>query len=284
MKTHWKALTGTILLVTSITGCASTSDTGSLADRTSVVTYDRVEWGALNPARGDKSPRAGKLWGDRTKDEASGFLVRFDEGFSSPPHIHNITYRGVVIEGLVHNDDPDAEQMWLGRGSFWTQPAGDVHITSADGAFNMAYIEIDEGPYLVQPTEDAFHDDEVSINVDESNLVWLDATSMTWIDADRSGAAHTSAQVATLWGNPQDGQPYGTMMKLPPDFDGVIRSTGNLFRAVVIQGELERSATLLTPGSYFGSDAPVSHHVQADGQGEVLVYVRTDAPYRIIRD
>ena len=59
------------------------------------------------------------------------------DGFSSPPHIHNVTYRAMVIKGLVHNDDPEAENMWMPPGSFWTQPAGEAHITSAKGEENI---------------------------------------------------------------------------------------------------------------------------------------------------
>lgn len=69
-----------------------------------------------------------------------GISVRFNPGFSSPPHIHNITYRGIVIEGLLHNDDPTAESMWLPAGSFWTQPAGEDHITAANAQSNMIYL------------------------------------------------------------------------------------------------------------------------------------------------
>lgn len=284
MKRHTTLVTGSALYLLTLAGCATTSSPYAQTDSASVVAYDDIEWGALNPARGDKSPRAGTLWGDRTKDEASGFLVQFVDGFSSPPHIHNITYRGVVIQGLVHNDDPEAENMWLPSGSFWTQPAGDVHITSATGAFNLAYIEIDEGPYLVQPTDDAFHDEEISINVDESNLVWLDASSMTWIDADRPGNTQHGAQIAMLWGDPQNGEPYGSMIKLPAGFDGEIRTNADLFRAIVIQGEVETTDASLGAGSYFGSDSPMAHGVHAVGKDETLVYVRTNAPYRIVQD
>lgn len=93
----------------------------------------KLNGGYLNPARGDKGPGAADLRGDRTKDTASGTLLQFPEGFSSPPHIHNITYRGVVISGELHNDDPKAENMWLPAGSFWRQPAGEAHITAANG-------------------------------------------------------------------------------------------------------------------------------------------------------
>ncbi len=99
---------------------------------------------------------AADLWGDRTKDTATGMLVKFQKGFSSPPHIHNVTCRGVVIEGLMHNDDPAAEKMWMSSGSFWTQPAGESYITAAEGKNSLIYLEIDSGPYLVLSAEKAF--------------------------------------------------------------------------------------------------------------------------------
>jgi hypothetical protein len=98
--------------------------------------------------------------------------VLFERGFSSPPHIHNVSYRGIVIELRVHKDDPDAAKMWMPAGSYWTQPAGggvESHITAADGASNLAYIEIEDGPYLVRPADEAFDNGERPINVHASN-------------------------------------------------------------------------------------------------------------------
>ena len=113
-----------------------------------VITPNQITWGLLNPARGDQSPKAFDLYGDRTKDTATGMLVRFEKGFTSPPHIHNITYRGVVIEGLMHNADPKASIQWLPKGSFWVQPAGGNHVTAAGDENNLIYLEIDHGPIL----------------------------------------------------------------------------------------------------------------------------------------
>ena len=129
-----------------------------------------VDWSPLNPARGDKSPQAANLWGDRTEDGATGFLVKFVDGFSSPPHIHNVTYRGVVIAGEVHNDDPDAANMWMPNGSFWTQPAGEVHITAVGPTGGTAFLEIQSGPYLVRPSIEAFDNGERPINMEARNL------------------------------------------------------------------------------------------------------------------
>ena len=253
-----------------------------------VVLMSEVEWSPLNPARGDQSPRAGTLWGDRTGSGASGFLVEFVDGFSSPPHIHNITYRGVVINGLIHNDDPNAENMWLPAGSFWTQPAGDVHITSADDSNNLAYIEIDEGPYLVLPTEEAFDNGEKPINVYKSNIVWLDASNITWIDRSEMSADANETKVAFLWGNPQSGELNGTLVKLPTGFTGKIRNNGSTFRAVVIQGRSqyqvsgETEEKTLEPGSYFGSEGETVHQVSCEAEEECIIYVRTEGKYDVI--
>ena len=48
-----------------------------------------------------------------------------------------------------------AKEMWMPAGSFWTQPRGESHITAASGDSNVAYIEIEDGPYLVRPVDDA---------------------------------------------------------------------------------------------------------------------------------
>ncbi len=245
-----------------------------------VVLMSEVKWGPLNPARGDQSPKAGNLWGDRTRSEPSGFLVEFVDGFSSPPHIHNITYRGVVISGTIHNDDPNAEKMWLPTGSFWTQPAGGVHITSAEGRNNLAYIEIEEGPYLVLPTEKAFSSDDKPINVDVSNIVWIDLPGMP--------ASTNGPKVAFLWGNPQDDRLYGSLVKLPAGFTGKIRSQGSTFRAVVIQSQpqyqvpSETDVKTLVPGSYFSSKGESVHQVSSKAKEESIIYVRTDGKFDVI--
>ncbi len=160
---------------------ALTATTALAASDVDIVSPSGIEFVPLNPARGDAAPQAGVLWGDIRKDVPTGAIIRFKPEFSSPPHIHNITYRAVVIEGSVHNDDPDAANMWMGPGSFWTQPAGLNHITSAgeDGA--TIFLEILEGPYLVKPEKDAFRNGEQPINIADGNLVWLGQDDMQWI-------------------------------------------------------------------------------------------------------
>ena len=106
----------------------------SFTAQAETVSRTSVEFQPLNPARGDASPKAGVLWGDIRENQSTGSIIEFVDGFSSPPHIHNVTYRGVVISGFVHNDDPNASEQWMGPGSFWIQPAGAPHITAASGA------------------------------------------------------------------------------------------------------------------------------------------------------
>ena len=253
-----------------------------------VVLTSEVEWGPLNPARGDQSPKAGTLWGDRTGSGPSGFLVQFVDGFSSPPHIHNVTYRGVVISGLIHNDDPGAREMWLPTGSFWTQPAGEVHITAADGSNNLAYIEIEEGPYLVLPTEEAFDNGERPVNVDASNLVWLDASNSIWLDQTGMPTSANGPKIAFLWGNPQGERLNGTLVKLSAGFTGEIRSHGSTFRAVVIQGQPsyhlsgETDVNNLEPGSYFGSEEETVHEVSCEAAEECIIYVRVEGKFDVV--
>ncbi len=274
----------TIILVSIVTaGCSSlgtVSDNSvpnpTTASTNEVVLVSEVKWEPLNPARGDKSPQAGTLWGDRKGAVPTGFLAKFVDGFSSPPHIHNASYRAVVISGLIHNDDPDGADMWMPAGSFWTQPKGEVHITAAKGTTNMALVEIDKGPYLVLPPEEAFDSGERPINVDASNIVWVDPPGMS--------ASANGPKLAYLWGNLQKDQPNGTFIKLPAGFTGMIHSHGSIFRAVVIKGELQylgANAMSLAPGSYFSSKGQSVHHVASTTGKESIVYIHTDGMYKL---
>jgi mannose-6-phosphate isomerase-like protein (cupin superfamily) len=244
-----------------------------------VVAYEEVDWGFLNPLRGELSPGAADLWGDRGKDRATGMLVRFDKGFASPPHIHNISYRGVVITGLMHNDDPAAAKTWMPTGSFWTQPAGADHITAANGEENLIYLEIDSGPYRVKPSAEQFDNGERAINLHADNLVWLGKSESHRIDAE-------GVETSFLWGGNGRDRTDGTLLKLPAGFDGTIAIKARDFRAVVIEGNLGyRSSETSQPrtlaaGSYFGSTGNFQHTVSTLGAG-ALLYVRSDGRYRV---
>lgn len=251
-----------------------------------VVTPDQVNYQPLNPARGDASPQAGTLWGDIREDVPSGVLLRFAEGFSSPPHIHNITYRAVVISGEIHNDDPEAENMWMGPGTFWTQPAGEIHITSArPGLGGTAFLEILEGPYLVQPGEMAFDTGEQPLNLVNSNLVWMSSEELTWI-ATR-GNFQYGPEAALLWGDLTPGRLSGSFVKLPQGYSGRLSTQDGDLRAIVIQGDLTHSiqghsnAIELGPGGFLESQEGIGHSLSCNAGEDCLVYVRTTGRFLV---
>ncbi len=249
-----------------------------------VVLSSDIKWEQLNPLRGDKSPKAGTLWGDRTGPGPAGFLLKPVDGFRSPPHIHNVAYRGVVISGLLHNDDPNATDMWMPAGSFWTQPAGEVHITAAKGSNSIAYIEVEDG-FGVLPAAKAFDDGERPVNVDRSNIVWLDASNVAWIAPSAASADGDGPQIAFLWGKPRDRQLNGTLIKLPAGYSGMIRSQGGSLRAVVIQGRAKHrdaAAKALDPGSYFGSKGKSEHRVSCEAGVDCILYARSEGMYDIM--
>ncbi len=276
-----------ILLSCAASSCAH--EVTQTAGDTELLTETQIRFQPLNPARGDKSPQAGVLWGDITKDVPSGALIRFVDGFSSPPHIHNITYRGVVISGRVHNDDPDAENLWMSPGSFWTQPAGEVHITSAaPGSSATAFLEILEGPYLVQPAAEAFDNGERPINIAKDNIVWLDAADISWASQSRRrDTSPSSIQMAFLWGDVQSGQRNGSFLKLAPKTRVELRGSDAWLRAVVIQGETEvqrhgdARTSNLSASSYFAANGGLPHEVACESESSCLIYVSTRGKYMV---
>ena len=279
------------ILVLTVWGSALAGSSGPDSDpavepASEIVLVSEVEWGPLNPARGDAGPRAGDLWGDRTAPGPSGFLVEFADGFSSPPHIHNVTYRAVTIRGLVHNDDPEAEEMWMPAGSFWTQPAGAVHVTSAKGLPTLAYVEIDNGPYLVRPVEEAFDQGERPLNVDASNVVWLDASDLTWLDRPKAVSSSETPEVALLWRGPEGDPLVGSFLRLPVGFSGTVRGQGATLRVVLIRGQVRHQSSgraggpeVLEPGSTFSSAGGTAHRVSCEAEVVCLLYVRAEGGF-----
>lgn len=254
-----------------------------------VVLISEVKWDHLNPARGDLAPKAATLWGDRKGIESTGFLLKPTDGFQSPPHIHNVSYRAVVTNGLIHNDDPNAEKMWLPSGSFWTQPKGEIHITAAKGTNSLAYVEIEEGPYLVLPSEEKFDSGERPVNIDKSNMVWLDASDINWINQKGISKTVNQPKIAFLWGNTEDDQLNGSFVKLPVGFKGKIHSHGASLRAVIIKGNIHHQIpgkvglNNLEPGSFFSSEGKAVHNISNESGGESIIYVRSVGKFEVVR-
>lgn len=261
------------------TNSTHTEETSSAIENPTnkVLLSSEIVWEKLNPARGDKSPQAGTIWGDRKgATVATGFLAKFVDGFSSPPHIHNVTYRAVVIKGLVHNDDPSAANMWMKPGSFWTQPAGESHITSAKGEENIALVEIDKAPYLVKPTDEAFDNGERPVNIDASNIVWLNGKQSNWIESN------SKAEISFLLSKTANNELQSIFIKLPKNYDGEIETSGTVLHSVVIKGELSytmpksHEEKTLDIGSYFGSTDKAIHTIKNKSEQETILYIRTN--------
>ena len=146
----------------------------------------------------------------------------------------------------------------------------------------MAYIEIESGPYLVKPTEEAFDNGERPVNVDQSNIVWLEATTMELITSNEKAA--NSAKVAFLWGQPQE--LYGTLVRLPAGFKGAIHSDGPSFRAVVVKGHAqyhvnEGDSKALEVGSSFSSQGTSTYNISNQNEEESMIYIRAKGTYKI---
>ena len=145
----------------------------------------------------------------------------------------------------------------MSSGSFWTQPVGEIYITAAKGEYNLAYIEIDNGPYLVHSTDDAFDNAERPVNIDKSNIVWI-----------RRSIASSSDEIALayLWGTPDNSQSYGVLVKIPAGLAMDIHSNSMIFHAVVVEGQISYQPDKVAkhnmiPGSYFRNrkDLSIGH-------------------------
>jgi hypothetical protein len=239
--------------------------------------YKDIEFIPLNPARGDKAPQAGAIYGNIREKVATGYIGKFKDGFSSPPHIHNITYRAIVINGELHNADENAPEMWMPVGSFWTQPLGQPHITAAQGENAMAYIEIDSGPYLVWSVDRTFESTEIPINIHASNAIYLNAKESRLIDEN------SDAEISFLWAKPNGEDGY--LLKLPQGFKWKIHSKGSVFYGIIIKGNVaytmpnSEDVHHLDRGSHFKSTAEAIHEISTNE--ETLVYIRSNGEFEV---
>lgn len=238
----------------------SCAHSGVSDQKLNILPVSKVKWEKLNPARGDKSPQAGTLWGDRKGKKETGFLAKFVDGFSSPPHIHNVSYRAIVIEGLIHNDDPGAQSMWMPKGSYWTQPAGEAHITSAKGKTNIALVEIDNGPYLVKPTNQKFDNGQRPYNIHASNIIWKDKGGYEYVE---------------LWQN-NDGIVIGSLLK----FKGRVDLRTSKAKLVVIFGEVEINSQNLAVGSLVSAEdiAEIDVTCKVD---DCILYLKSENDFKV---
>ena len=129
------------------------------------------------------------------------------------------------------------------------------------------------GLYDVLPVENASNN--------EAKATWIHASNVVWVDPAGMPTLANGPKVAVLWGNLQDDQPSGSLVKLPAGFTGMIRSHGSTFHAVVIEGRQtyrepgKNDVTDLAPASYFRSKGESVHQVSCEEEGDCILYVRS---------
>lgn len=162
-------------------------------------------------------------------------------------------------------------------GSFWTQPAGENHITAANGETNLIYLEIDSGPYLVKPSSEKFDHGERPINLHSNNIVWMEHKDLHFIEAKGVKAYFVWRKPPTL---------SGSMVSLPAGFKGSIETEASEFKSVIIAGianyhNKEQKAVTLEPGSYIESFGPSIHYFENKSHEEIIIYIRTSGEYSV---
>ncbi|MEP5832299.1 MAG: DUF4437 domain-containing protein, partial [Maribacter dokdonensis] len=167
----------------------------------------------------------------------------------------------------------------LPAGSYWQQPAGEAHITAADGEENLAFLDIQEGPYLVKPTSEAFDNGERPVNVDKTNLVWLNANDIQWV------SEKSNVETAFLWGSHEKNQLRAALLKLPAGFSGSIKNLSPNFRAVVISGGITHqfskkgTKNQLDAPSYFGAEENATSIISTTK--ETVIYIRSNGDFEV---
>jgi len=139
----------------------------------------------------------------------------------------------------------------------------------------------------VQPSNEAFDNGELPINMAASNITWLNANDVTWVNKTATAQQADNVQVAYLWGQPRAGEKNGTFLKLPSGFDGTLKSGTAVLRAVVIRGDIQHQHAgnpdplKLRTGSYFGSKSQAQHELTCKSGNACIIYVRTEGHYNV---
>lgn len=113
----------------------------------------------------------------------------------------------------------------------------------------------------------------------------MDSTRLK-IPADQN--PETGPKITSLRGNPEQGEISGTLLKIPADFTGEIRSDSTEFRAVVIEGSPQlqlagatASIELIT-GSYFGTAKGATHQLASEKPS--ILYIRSSGRFELTQN
>ena len=151
--------------------------------------------------------------------------------------------------------------MWMPKSSYWTQPAGEAHITSAKGKNNIALVEIDSGPYLVIPTTDKFDNGERPYNIHASNILWNKNEGHQW---------------ASSWQD-KNGNVTGTLLK----FVHSLNLESENSRVVVINGGISTLGQVLNPGSLISVRQKSQLKLNCKLK-DCIVYLKSNSPFKVL--
>ncbi len=153
--------------------------------------------------------------------------------------------------------------MWMPATSYWTQPAGEAHITSAKGKINIALVEIDRAPYLVKPVKQKFDNGERPYNIHASNILWREEDTIA---------------SAPLWKN-SNGEISGRLIR----FSNRIKIDETSAKIVVISGSLKSASHAnmpLTPGSFI-EIKKTGIELFCREQQDCIFYFKSKEPFRL---
>lgn len=221
----------TLLSLLFIFSCAHRS---KKVEDVKIISSTDLKWREFNYLKKDKSLLAANLWGDFKGDKSAGFLIRYPEGFISTSHTHDVSYRGIVIDGQIHSGDPKASKLWMPNSSYWTWPAGRRHMMAASALRNMVFIETDQGPFSVKLAKESFNTKEYPYNIHTSNILWKKKRGFELVDT---------------WKD-KKGRISGSLLK----FKDVVSLDIENSRLVIIKGEVFVKGQYLKPGSLIYSD------------------------------
>jgi quercetin dioxygenase-like cupin family protein len=110
-----------------------------------------VQWAPFNPEQPEGIQLA--ILQGNPSEGAFAALVKFPAGHASPVHSHPANFTGLTVSGTVQNGRSADDNVTMGAGTVWTQPANEVHYTGCtedadcivvahmDGAMGMAPAE-----------------------------------------------------------------------------------------------------------------------------------------------
>lgn len=202
-------------------------------------------------------------WGDPSKE--GGWFIKLAQG-AATQQTYAVDARGVVVTGTLEpstKPSPNVRIAALSTGSTWFQPANTPRTLTCASGECVVFVETTGG------TGGGAADEKR-------------AFELTWAPLD----GMTSAQVATVWGDPKTGA-SGMLMKLPAGNARFWHIHRHDYHGVVLAGTVDnlesgRESKDLPVGSYYFQPGGFKHTTNCKAGGpECLVYVHAMGPFDI---